>query len=126
LANDSFKILNKFINIFIKNKTRNKNERGLKMSSQNLKTPEGWEQITNSKNKSAFKKNFEFKNFNEAFVFMTAVALKAEEMSHHPEWFNVYNKVNVELTTHDSGGVSSKDLTMADFMNSQYKQIKGK
>jgi len=90
------------------------------VSDQNLKTPEGWEKITNSKNKSAFKKNFEFKNFKQAFAFMTAVATKAEEMGHHPEWFNVYNKVEVELTTHDTGGVSSKDLEMADFMNQTF------
>jgi len=87
------------------------------MGETNLKTPSGWEQITNSKNKSAFKKNFEFKNFIEAFDFMKKVALKAEEISHHPEWFNVYNKVDVELTTHDVGGVSEKDVEMAEFMN---------
>lgn len=87
------------------------------MSDQNLKAPNGWQAFTNSNNKSAFKKTFQFENFKQAFSFMTAVALKAEEMVHHPEWFNVYNRVEVELTTHDRGGVSEKDIEMALFMN---------
>ena len=77
----------------------------------------GWIEVTNNKGKQALKKDFVFKNFLEAFSFMEAVAIKAEEIAHHPEWFNVYNKVNVELTTHDTGGISEKDLEMAHFMN---------
>lgn len=82
-----------------------------------METPHGWNQITNSKNKTALRKDFSFKDFKEAFSFMTAVASKAEEMGHHPEWFNVYNQVHVELTTHDEGGVTEKDFLMAEFMN---------
>ena len=61
-------------------------------------------------------KEFQFKDFNETFAFMTRVALKAEKMDHHPEWFNVYNKLKVELTTHDTGGLTEKDFTLAKFM----------
>ncbi|OKH87618.1 4a-hydroxytetrahydrobiopterin dehydratase [Thalassospira sp. TSL5-1] len=60
-------------------------------------------------------KTFKFEDFNEAFGFMTRVALKADKMDHHPEWFNVYNKVEMTLTTHDVGGVSQKDIKLAAF-----------
>jgi 4a-hydroxytetrahydrobiopterin dehydratase len=56
-----------------------------------------------------------FGDFNSAFGFMTRVAMKAEKMDHHPEWFNVYNKVGVTLTTHDAGGVTQKDIDLAKF-----------
>lgn len=56
---------------------------------------------------------FVFGNFVEAFAFMTAVAIEAEKRNHHPEWSNVYNKVNVTLTTHDSGGVTEQDVALA-------------
>ena len=79
--------------------------------------PKDWNQIKNVKDKFAIRKEFLFKDFKEAFSFMTAVALKAEEMGHHPEWYNVYNQVHVELTTHDAGGVTEKDFLLADFMN---------
>jgi 4a-hydroxytetrahydrobiopterin dehydratase len=59
---------------------------------------------------------FEFKDFSEAFAFMTRVAMLAEKMDHHPEWFNVYNKIDVTLSTHDAGGVTGKDLEMAEAM----------
>lgn len=58
-------------------------------------------------------KEFKFKNFVEAFGFMTQVAILAEKMNHHPEWFNVYNKVAIDLTTHDAGGISQRDLKLA-------------
>ncbi|MBD2576823.1 4a-hydroxytetrahydrobiopterin dehydratase [Oscillatoria sp. FACHB-1406] len=58
-------------------------------------------------------KEFKFKNFVEAFGFMTQVAILAEKMDHHPEWFNVYNKVAIDLTTHDAGGISQRDLKLA-------------
>ncbi len=58
-------------------------------------------------------KQFEFGNFVEAFSFMTAGALAAEKMDHHPEWFNVYNRVVVDLSTHDVGGISSFDFLLA-------------
>ncbi len=74
---------------------------------------EGWER---SENRDAMEKSYRFKNFNEAFAFMTRVALMAEKMDHHPEWFNVYNRVDVTLTTHDAGGLSKKDIKLARFM----------
>ncbi|RCK54214.1 pterin-4-alpha-carbinolamine dehydratase [Thalassospira profundimaris] len=63
----------------------------------------------------SIQKTFKFGDFNEAFGFMTRVALKADKMDHHPEWFNVYNKVEMTLTTHDVGGVSQKDIKLAAF-----------
>ncbi|WP_419810583.1 4a-hydroxytetrahydrobiopterin dehydratase [Bacterioplanoides sp.] len=57
-----------------------------------------------------------FHNFNQAFGFMGRVALQAEAINHHPEWFNVYNKVVIDLTTHDAGGISEKDLALAGFI----------
>ena len=69
----------------------------------------------------AIAKDFTFADFNEAFAFMTRVALMAEKMDHHPEWFNVYNRVNVTLTTHDADGVSDRDIKMAQFMETLVK-----
>jgi 4a-hydroxytetrahydrobiopterin dehydratase len=66
--------------------------------------------------RDAIARKFEFKDFNAAFAFMTRVALLAEKMDHHPEWFNVYNKVDVTLSTHDAGGVTDKDIAMAKAM----------
>jgi len=63
---------------------------------------------------------FLFKNFVEAFDFMTAISSTAEEMSHHPDWANVYNKVEVRLSTHDSGGVTSLDVELASVMDSLF------
>ena len=57
-----------------------------------------------------------FKDFNQAWGFMSRVALKAESMNHHPEWFNVYNKVDVTLSTHDCQGLSERDVKLASFM----------
>jgi 4a-hydroxytetrahydrobiopterin dehydratase len=79
-----------------------------------LKGLKGW---TESKGGEAIAKNFKFKDFNEAFGFMTRVALLADKMDHHPEWFNVYNKVEVTLSTHDAGGVTQNDIDMAKAMN---------
>jgi len=58
-----------------------------------------------------------FKNFTEAFAFMTAVALKAEKIDHHPNWQNVYNRVSLQLTTHDVGGLTSLDFELATLIN---------
>ena len=65
---------------------------------------------------------FLFKNFVEAFDFMTAISLIAEEMNHHPDWANVYNKVEVRLSTHDSGGVTSLDVELASVMDSLFSE----
>ena len=66
----------------------------------------------------AITKSYKFKDFNAAFGWMARVALAAEKMDHHPEWFNVYNHVQVTLTTHDTGGVSQNDIDMAKSMDS--------
>ena len=62
-------------------------------------------------------RDFQFKNFIEAFSFMSRVALHAEKMDHHPEWFNVYNKVSIDLATHDAGGVTELDFKLAETIN---------
>lgn len=62
-------------------------------------------------------REFVFEDFNAAFGFMSRVALAAEAANHHPEWFNVYNRVRVHLTTHDSGGITKRDLALAARMN---------
>jgi len=67
--------------------------------------------------RDAIARRFEFRNFSEAFAFMTRVALLAEKMDHHPEWFNVYNRVEVTLSTHDAGGVTEKDIALAKAMD---------
>lgn len=72
----------------------------------------GWT-YQNQNNRDQLQKSFKFKNFGEAFAFMTRVALCAEKMDHHPEWSNVYNKVEIILTTHDAGGLSMKDFDLA-------------
>ena len=75
---------------------------------------EGW---TGIDGRDAITRTFRFKDFNTAFGFMTRVALLAERMDHHPEWFNVYSRVEVTLTTHEAGGVTERDARMARFMN---------
>jgi len=67
--------------------------------------------------REAITRTFRFKDFNAAFGFMTRAALLAEKMDHHPEWFNVYNRVEVTLATHDAGGVTEKDIAMAKAMD---------
>jgi len=73
--------------------------------------------------RDAISKTFEFNNFSDAWAFMTRVALDAEKMDHHPEWFNVYNKVDVLLTTHDCQGLSQKDINLAMKMDEFYQKI---
>jgi 4a-hydroxytetrahydrobiopterin dehydratase len=65
----------------------------------------------------AIVRHFKFRDFSEAFAFMTRVALEAEKAGHHPQWSNVYNKVTIELTTHDAGGLSEKDIALANRIN---------
>jgi 4a-hydroxytetrahydrobiopterin dehydratase len=66
-----------------------------------------------ARNDEAIQRSFKFKNFSEAWGFMARVALLAESQDHHPEWFNVYNKVDVTLSTHDCGGLSARDVKLA-------------
>jgi 4a-hydroxytetrahydrobiopterin dehydratase len=73
----------------------------------------GWS-IANGK----LHKDFVFKDFIEAFGFMSTAALHIEKMNHHPEWFNVYNKIKVDLTTHDAGGITQNDINLARILNS--------
>ena len=74
----------------------------------------GWSEV---KDRDAITKTFVFRDFNEAFGFMTRAALVAEKLDHHPEWFNVYKTVTVTLSTHDAGGLTERDVTLAQAMN---------
>jgi 4a-hydroxytetrahydrobiopterin dehydratase len=74
----------------------------------------GWSEAPG---RDAITRKFVFKDFNEAFGFMTRAALIAEKMDHHPEWFNVYRTVEVILSTHDAGGVTELDVKLAEAMN---------
>lgn len=74
----------------------------------------GWSEVSG---RDAVQKTFKFSDFNEAFGFMARVALVAERMDHHPEWRNVWNTVEVVLSTHDAGGLTQKDVDLATRMN---------
>jgi len=76
----------------------------------------GWEYRGD---RDAIVKSYKFKNFVKAWDFMSRVAVIAEKMNHHPEWFNVYNRVDVLLTTHDCGGLSNLDLELAKSMDAE-------
>ena len=82
--------------------------------SKKLKKLAGWKLV---KGQNAITKIFKFKDFTEAFGWMTSMALYAEKKDHHPEWFNVYSTVEVTLSTHDAGGVTNLDIDMAQEMN---------
>ena len=73
----------------------------------------GWKIVDNK-----LHRDFEFRDFNQAFGFMTRAALEIEKMNHHPEWFNVYNRLTVMLTTHDAGGITENDINLAKILNS--------
>jgi 4a-hydroxytetrahydrobiopterin dehydratase len=75
---------------------------------------DGWNEV---EGRDAISKKFIFNDFNEAFGFMARAALIAEKLDHHPEWCNVYNKVEVTLATHDAGGVTERDVTLAEAMD---------
>ena len=75
-----------------------------------LKELRDWQMV---KDRDAIQRSFKFKNFSEAWGFMARVALLAESQDHHPEWFNVYNKVDITLSTHDCGGLSARDVKLA-------------
>ena len=98
-------------------------KRGARMSKklegvareQALRSLSLWHEVDG---RDAISRSFQLKDFNEAFGFMTRVALKAEQMDHHPEWDNVYNRVNITLSTHDAGGLSERDIELAKFIDS--------
>ena len=81
--------------------------------TEDLKKLEGWA-IKDNK----LHKEFQFDSFNQAFGFMTRSAMEIEKMNHHPEWFNVYNRITVDLTTHDAGGITNNDINLARILNS--------
>ena len=81
--------------------------------SEELKNLPGW-LVKDEK----MHKDFEFESFNQAFGFMTRAAMEIEKMNHHPEWFNVYNKLSVDLMTHDAGGITENDIELAKILNS--------
>ena len=74
----------------------------------------GWSEV---EGRDAISRRFTFKDFSEAFGFMARAAMMAEKLDHHPEWFNVYNKVEVTLATHEAGGVTERDVQLAQEMN---------
>jgi len=74
---------------------------------------DGWS-VVNGK----LHKEFEFSDFNEAFWFMVRASMHIEKMNHHPEWFNVYNKLVIDLMTHDAGGITENDINLAKILNS--------
>ena len=78
--------------------------------SEALAELSGWDRV---EGRDAIGKSFSFKSFNEAWGFMSRVALAAEKLNHHPEWFNVYNRVEIVLSTHDCGGLSALDIKLA-------------
>lgn len=82
---------------------------------------QGWDLRAGSR--EAIGKTYVFADFKTAWAFMSAVALKAEQMDHHPEWFNVYSKVEVTLTTHDADGVTERDVVLASFMDQLASQL---
>ena len=80
---------------------------------EKLKSLPGWS-VVNEK----IHKEFQFDSFNQAFGFMTRAAMEIEKMNHHPEWFNVYNRITIDLTTHDAGGITKNDVSLAKILNS--------
>ncbi|KAI2795802.1 hypothetical protein RDWZM_004219 [Blomia tropicalis] len=81
----------------------------------------GWS-MDNS-GRDAIVKQFKFKDFNEAFSFMTQVALKADKMDHHPEWFNCYNRVDITLSSHDVNGLSQRDIRLASAIETYFSRF---
>ncbi len=88
-----------------------------KLSSEEIKKElsdlSGWSEVDGK-----LHKEFQFSDFNQAFGFMTRAAMEIEKMNHHPEWFNVYNKLSVDLMTHDAGGITQNDVNLAKILNS--------
>lgn len=89
----------------------------MKLSEEELKEElsklPGWSVVDEK-----LHKEFSFESFNQAFGFMARASMEIEKMNHHPEWFNVYNKIVVDLTTHDYGGITENDINLAKILNS--------
>ena len=79
-----------------------------------LKSLKGWAEV---EGRDAIGKSFKFKDFSQAWGFMARIALAAEKLDHHPEWFNVYNRVDITLSTHDAGGLSERDIALAKIID---------
>ena len=92
--------------------------------AETLKTLPAWR--PHDGDRAAISRSLKFADFNAAFGFMTRVALLADKVDHHPEWSNVYNRVEVLLTTHDAGGVTGKDVEMARFIDSAAAELGAK
>jgi 4a-hydroxytetrahydrobiopterin dehydratase len=82
-------------------------------------TTKGW-----SSTKTSICKEFIFKDFQNCFSFMTLVALKADKLNHHPEWINCYNKLKINLTTHDCDGLSIRDQELSEFIEEHYQKFR--
>ena len=82
-------------------------------AAEAVKQLSGWKA---AEGRDAIEKTYKFDDFGQAFGWMSRIALAAEKLDHHPEWFNVYNKVVIDLTTHDAGGISAKDFELAKAM----------
>lgn len=117
---------NLFVNSFLINRLYSSSSYILTSEERKLKLNElinnKWE--LNLNGKDSIVKSFVFTNFVEAFGFMTQVALSAEKMNHHPEWFNCFNSVKITLTTHTIQGLSRKDVKLANIIDQIYKNFK--
>ncbi|MAW58096.1 MAG: 4a-hydroxytetrahydrobiopterin dehydratase [Alphaproteobacteria bacterium] len=91
-----------------------------KQIEHKFKDLEGW--ILN-KNIQLISKSYKFNDFKEAFLWMTYISEEAERLNHHPEWKNVYNTVEIILTTHDVSGLSNKDFLLANFMDKEFQKF---
>lgn len=85
-----------------------------------LRELSGWQP---AESRDAILRSFRFKDFNAAFAFMARVALMAEKQDHHPEWFNVWNRVDITLSTHDAGGLSERDVALARFIDQAAREM---
>lgn len=92
----------------------------VEQASQRLAALPGW---TLADDGLSMARSYRFADFSAAFAFMTQVALAAEKANHHPEWFNVYNRVDVRLTTHDAGGLTERDMALAQVADAAAKAL---
>lgn len=89
-------------------------------TSEALKLLKHWQ---HDAQRSAISRQFVFADFAQAFAFMTQIAIQAEKQNHHPEWFNVYNRVNITLTTHDVNGLSQRDIELARYADAAFARL---